>query len=232
VLLAAVQFDQADRRGLTQSLNAMATARQPQPASPRLKRFEQVISTLNALLDRRVAEAVEQARELMTEISLPNFEFEAACNLLALLARLTRHELQLEGIDEQVLRLTRRFAVSKTTTELLVRASFGHGVFEDIARKAYADICAQAEEAVTKSIKGAPGEAVKLLLAGAESSLNAKLIDLALHTIERHHDQIDGADALLKQAQLLHQRYRGYGTQVHLSRASDPRLMTGVSKPG
>ncbi|MBC7954797.1 MAG: response regulator [Cytophagales bacterium] len=231
VLLAAVQFDLADRRGLTQSLNAMVAARAPQQGSPRLRRFELVISTLHALLDRRVADGVAQARELMAEISLPNFEFEAACNLLALLARLSKHELKLDGIEEEILKLARRFAVSKTTTELLVRASFGHRVFEDIVRRAYADICAQAEQAVSKTISGAPAEAVKLLLASAELSLNAKLVDLALHTIERHHAHIDGADALLQQAKLLHQRYRGYGTQVHLSRAGDPRIMTGVSTP-
>ncbi len=232
VLLAVVQFDLGDRRGLTQSLNAMVAARAPQTGSPRLRRFENVISTLNALLDRRVADAVMQARELIAEVALPNFEFEAACNLLALLARLSKNELTLDGIEDDVLKLTRRFAVSKTTTELLVRASFGHKVFEDLVRKSYTSICEQAEEAVSKTIGGAPAEAVQLLLASAEMTLNAKLVDLALHTIERHHARIPDAETLLQRAKLLHQRYRGYGTQVHLSKGGDPRIMTGVASPG
>jgi hypothetical protein len=134
-------------------------------------------------------------------------------------------------VNDEVLKLARRFAVSRTTTDLLVRAAQGQASFDPIIRKAYAAICVEAEEAVSKTIGGAPTEAVHLLMASAESSFNAKLIDLALHTIERHHERIEGADALLERAKMLHQRYRGYGTQVHLSRAGDPRLMTGVSTP-
>ena len=231
VLLSAVQFDLGDRRGLVQSLNAMVTARAQQQSSPRLRRFETVIAVFNALIERRVGDAVSKARELIAEITVPNFEFEAACNLLAMLSRLSKHELSLDDIDDDVLKLARRFAVSRTTSDLLVRASFGHKPFEAIVQQAYATICAQAEEAVSKTISGAPGEAVQLLLASAESSLNAKLVDLAMHTIERHHDRIADADAQQQRAKRLHDRYRGYGTQVHLGRADDPRTMTAVSKP-
>lgn len=231
VLLAVVQFDLGDRRGLGQSLSSMAVARKPQQASPRLRRFETVISVLNSLLERQVADAVSQTRQLIAEIPAPNFEFEAACNLLAVLARLSKHELQLEDLDEEVHKLAQRFAVSKTTTELLVRASFGNPTYERLVREAHAHISAQAEEAVSKTISGSPGEAVLLLLAGADASLNAKLVDLALHTIERHHARIPDAEALLKRAKLLHERYRGYGTQVFLSPVSDPRMLTGVGKP-
>ena len=231
VLLAAVQFDLGDRRGLTQSFNAMSAARAPQQGSARLRRFEWVIGVFNALVERRVADAVARSRELVAEVSLPNFEFEAACNLLALLSRLSKHELQLEGLDDDVLRLARRFAVSRTTTELLVRASMCSPSFEGTIRQAYAAICAQAEEAVSQTIGGNPTEAVLQLLASADLSLNAKLIDLALHTIERHRERITDVEALHQRAKLLHDRYRGYGTQVQLSRAGDPRMMAGVAKP-
>jgi CheY-like chemotaxis protein len=231
VLLSAVQFDLGDRRGLTQSLNAMVIARAQQQSSPRLRRFEAVISVFHGLIERRVADAVAKARELIAEIAVPNFEFEAACNLLAVLARMSKHELQLDDIHDDVLKLARRFAVSRTTTDLLVRASIGYQPFEEIIQQAYATICAQAEEAVSKTISGAPGEAVQLLLASAESSLNAKLVDLAMHTIERHHDRIADVAAQEQRAKQLHDRYRGHGTQVHLSRGSDPRIMTGVAKP-
>jgi len=70
-------------------------------------------------------------------------------------------------------------------TELLVRASMCSPSFEGTIRQAYAAICAQAEEAVSQTIGGNPTEAVLQLLASADLSLNAKLIDLALHTIER-----------------------------------------------
>lgn len=232
VLLAMVQFDLGDRRGLAQSLSAMVAARVPQTGSPRLRRFELVIGVLHSLLDRRVADAVSQLRELIAEIVLPNFEFEAACNLLSVLARFSKNELKLEDVNEDALKLARRFAVSKTTADLLVRASFGHAPFEEAVRRSYAQICQQAEEAVSKTIGGSPAEAVQMLLASADESLNAKLVDLALHTIERHHDRIPDADVLLQRAKLLHQRYHGYGTQVHLSKGGDPRIMKGVASPG
>jgi len=230
VLLAAMQFDLGDKRGLTMSLNSLSAARAPQLKSARLRRFEAVVKSLKALVERQVGDAVREVRELIAEVRTPNFEFEAACNLIALLARVTKHELQLEGLEDDVTVLARRFAVSRTTCELLIRAARAQAPFEAIIRDAYAAICTEAEEAVSKTIAGAPGEAVHLLLTNAEMSLNAKLIDLALHTIERHFDRVDGAESLKLRAETLHSQYRGYGTQVHLSRANDPRTMAAVGR--
>ncbi len=231
VLLAAVQFDLNDKRGLHMSLNSMTAAREPLQQSARLRRFEAVIASLTALIDRKVADAIRIARELIAEVTAPNFEFEAACNLLALLARISKHELQLEGLDHNIGVIASRFAVSRTTCELLVKASRSQAPFENIINTAYANICTQAEEAVSQSVSGKPSEAVRLLLTHAEQSFNAKLIDLALHTIERHHAQLDDAATMSAQAQSLHKLYRGYGTQVHLSRANEPRTMTAAGKP-
>jgi CheY-like chemotaxis protein len=229
VLLAAVQFDLADRRGLATSLSGITSARTAHQGSARLRRFEAVIRTLKSLMERRVGDAVKDAKELVAEVRSPDFEFEAACNLLALLARITKSELALEGLEDDVRALARRFAVSRTTTQLLIRAARAQAPFEQIISDAYAAICAEAEEAVSKTIAGAPGEAVELLLAHAEKSLNAKLVDLALHTLERHRSRIANAEALMVRADRL-QKFRGYGTQVHLSRANEPRTMAAVGK--
>jgi hypothetical protein len=51
-----------------------------------------------------------------------------------------------------------------------------------------------------------------------------------MHTIERHHEKIQDAQALTARAERLHQQFRGYGTQIHLSRANEPRTMTAVGK--
>ncbi|MEO8155372.1 MAG: response regulator [Rhizobacter sp.] len=230
VLLAAIQFDLADRRGLAASLSSLTAARAPVPNSARLRRFEATVNTLKSLLDKRTADAVREARSLIAEVTDRNFEFEAACNLVSLLARLTKHELSLESLDEDVTVLARRFAVSRTTCELLVRAARSEARFDALIRGAYADICAGAEDAVSKTIAGHPEVAVQLLLSKAEQTLNAKLIDLALHTINRHHDKIEGAASLKERVTILHDKYRGYGTQIHLSRANEPRSMTAAGK--
>ncbi|MEY4561713.1 MAG: hypothetical protein RLZZ618_990 [Pseudomonadota bacterium] len=231
VLLAAVQFDLNDRRGLAGSYGSMVAALALRPNSDRLRRFELTISALKSLSERKVADAVASARKLISEVTLPSFEFEASCNLLALLARLQKSELTLEDLAHDANVLARRFAVSRVTAELLVKASRDQAPFGDVIREAYAGICSGAEEAVTKTVNGEPLVAVQLLLSDAERTLNAKLIDMAMHTLERHGANIQGADTLMAQAQALHVKYRGYGAQVHLSRAGNPRVLATVAKP-
>ena len=153
-----------------------------------------------------------------------------ACNLLAVLSRLTRHELRLESLEGDVLVLAQRFAVSHTTCDLLVRSIQGDEKLAAIVRDTYAAISKEAEDAVSNTLKGMPGEAARLLLARAETTLNAKLLDLAIHTMERHGAHIDGVEGLRERADALHTRYRSYGTQVHLSGASDTRALTRLAK--
>jgi CheY-like chemotaxis protein len=230
VLLAALQFDRSDTRGLTHSLEAMSKAREQQRQSARLRRFETVISVFKAQVERRVPDAVLQTRAMLNELQDPDFEFEAACNLMMMIARMYRSEVRLDDVDHFLSILARRFAVSHTTAELLVRATLGQSMFEQIVRNEYARICTQAEEAVSHTVSGQPREAVLQLLAAAEQTLNAKLIDLALHTLDRHHKSIKDALALQQRAKALHERYRSYGTQVHLTKSDDPRTLTAAAK--
>jgi hypothetical protein len=185
---------------------------------------------MKLLLERNVAEAVALVRDLVGESCDPSFELEAACNLLALLSRLTSHELRLESLDHDVLVVAQRFAVSRTTCELLVRSLQANAPLAGIVRDAYAAICAEAEDAVSNTLKGMPGEAAKLLLTRAETTLNAKLMDLAIHTMDRHGASIEGVETLRDRAAALHSRYRSYGTQVHLGGAGDVRALTQLAK--
>ena len=230
VLLALVQFDKGDLRGLAQSWRSITAARSGRLGSDRLRRFEAVIGVMKFLLERQITDAVALVRDLIRESRDPTFEFEAACNLLALLSRLTRHELRLESLDHDVLVLAQRFAVSHTTCELLVRSLQADTGLADIVRDAYAAINKEAEDAVSNTLKGLPGEAAKLLLARAESTLNAKLMDLAIHTMGRHGQNIDGVAALRDRADALYKRYRSYGTQVHLGGQGDTRALTRLAK--
>ena len=232
VLLASLQFDNGDRRGLTQSLSSITSARNNAPKSARLRRFETVIRIFKALSERRVAEAVEDGRSLIRELTDPDFEFEAACNLLTVMARLTTVELKLEGLEDDVGTLASRFAVSRVTAELLIKAANGQATFEKVIHERYAAICTSAEEAVSHTVAGSPTQAVLLLLSKAEQNLNAKLIDLAMHTLARHKDRIQDAVGLMARAKAMHDRYRSYGTQVHLSKVDDPRSLSAVAKPG
>lgn len=216
LLLALIQFDKGDLRNLTQSWRSMTTARSGRLGSDRLRRFEAVIETLKLLLEHRVAEAVALTHSLVSESRDATFEFEGACNLLGLLSRLTHNELRLESIEHDVLVLAQRFAVSHTTCDLLIRSLQSEVSLATIVREAYAGICAEAEDAVSNTLRGLPGEAARLLLARAETTLNAKLLDLATYTMDRHGRNIDDVEALRERALALHKRYRSYGTQVKL----------------
>ena len=231
VLLAFMQFDKRDRRGVSQSWRSMTAARSGRLGSDRLRRFESVIGVMRLLLERQVSEAVALTRELVAESKDPTFEFEAACNVLVLLSRLTSHELRMESVEVDILVLARRFAVSRTTCELLMRSLQSDPTLASVVRNAYAEISAEAEAAVSNTLNGFPGEAARLLLTRAESTLNAKLMDLAIHTMDRHGNNIEGVEAMRDRASALVKKYRSYGTQVQLSGEADTRALTRLAKP-
>ncbi|AKJ28968.1 response regulator [Caldimonas brevitalea] len=230
VLLGTLQHDAGDARGLARSVESMLQAREQAPDSPRLRRFQLVLGVLMHLLHRKVGDALTDTRRLLAEVREPDFEFEAACNLLMLLSRLHLQEVRLEDAPSHVGVVARRFAVSRTTAELLGRTVRGQPEFEQALQAGYAGITAAAEEAVSHTVEGSPREAVLALLGHAQQTLNAKLIDLASHTIERHRGSIEEVATLAAQVQELHDRYRSYGTQVHLTRAEDPRTMASAAR--
>lgn len=231
VLLAALQFDRRDRRGLALSLHTMTRLRSAAPDSPRLRRFEAVIGILQALALRRVPEAIAALRAALAEAMVPDFEFEAACNLLLLLSRLDRGELHLSDLADQVSVLAARFAVSRTTCELLCGALRGDLAMSDTIRNAYAGIGQVAEQAVSLTLEGQPRDAVLRLLDGAQRTLNAKLMDLAGHTLRRHQEAIADAPALQARAAALQQRFASYGTQPGRSRIDDARTLVAAARP-
>lgn len=217
VLLASLQFDRANNRGLVQSHSAIRHARADQSGSARLRRFDMIIGTFVLLLQRSVPEAVLQVQQAIAEIRQPDFDFEAACNLLMLLSRLVHREVRLDSLHEHLEAIAARFAASRSTCEMLCRAAGGRSEFDGPLRQGYEAICTQAERAVSQTLKGRPQDAVLMLLSSSEASLSSKLLDLALHTLEQHGEAIPDHVALKLRAQAMNHTYRSYGTQVRLA---------------
>lgn len=236
VLLATLQFDRQDRRALVLSAHSMTRQREAAPESPRLRRFEATTGILLALLERRVPDAIATLKDLLDEAMSPDFEFEAACNLLMVLSRVDRVELHLAGLEDHVDRLAARFAVSRTTCEMLGGALRGHFALTERIREAYAGIGRSTEQAVSLTLEGRPRDAAVALLAHASHTLNRKLMDLAAHTLERHGAVIADAPALLAQAHALQQRCATYGTQPQMAqkapmaRIDDARLVAAAAR--
>ncbi|MEK8050822.1 response regulator [Ideonella sp. DXS22W] len=230
-LLATIQFDRGDARGLALALNMLRRSRAQAPQSARLRRFEAVVSIFLALLERRVVEAVAEVRGLLAEIDAPDFEFEAACNLMMVLARLDSSELHLAELPEKVAQLGARFAVSRTTCDLLCATVRARPELMDAVRDEFERINGIAEQAVARTVAGEPAAAASILLSAAERSLNAKLMDLAMQTVRRHGSAIPQADALLARLQHLHDTYRSYGAQVRIARIDDARSLQAAARP-
>jgi tetratricopeptide (TPR) repeat protein len=238
VLQAALQFDRRDRRGLVVSMHSMSQQRSHAPHSPRLRRFEATIGVLLALYERRVPEAMAELQQLLAECMDPDFEFEAACNLLVVLSRVDRIELHLGDLADQVQRIAERFAVSRTTCEMLCGAMQGNLASTERIRLAYAGVGATAEQAVTLTLDGRPRDAALTLLSQARRSLNTKLMDLAIAHAEAPRDldrrcpgvAAAGAGPAAALCQLWHAGAPG----AHRRRALDgggvaPRALTGYS---
>lgn len=217
VLLAALQFDLRQTRPLAQTHAAFGKVLAGVPGSTRLNRFEEVLETLRLLSAGKMAEATAQVRQMLQSARDPQFDFEAACNALMLVARLAREDHALHDIDTAVMQLAQRFAVSKASCELLASAARLDEAVAAAIRHGYALIGKRAEEAVGLSVRGNPSAAVQALLAGAEETLNGRLLDLAEHTLQRHHAAIRDADPLQQRAQALRARYHSYGAQLRLA---------------
>lgn len=215
-LLGLLQFDRGELAALGRTRQTIARAQARHPDSARLRRLDAMCGVLLQLQERRVPEAMAGLRGLLQDVPAPDFDLEAACNLLALLSRVQNSELRLGDVDHHVDRLARRFAVSKATTELMCRMARAHAPLEAPIREAYRQVCSEAEAAVAHSVAGQPQDAVKALLVQIERSLNGKLMDLAAHTLRRHRDGIPGVELLELQLRRWRERYGSYGAQVRL----------------
>ncbi len=207
VLLAFSRFHQRDGKGLQRCLDNLQNALDKAPQSRRLQRFVSVVKVFNLMLQKQVAAVVGEVRQLFGDLHEPGLDIEAACNLLALLSQLTAGELRLDGSDGWVDSLGLRFASSRGLTELLAGAASPHPPFADRIREAHARIGAMAEQAITHTLQGRHRSAVQSLIAHAERTLNAKLIDMARMTLQRHGGKVEDAQALSAQAESLRERY-------------------------
>ena len=112
---------------------------------------------------------------------------------------------------------------------MLIKSLLDNAELGAVVRDAYAAICVAAEDAVSNSLNGTPGQAARALLDLADSTLNARLMDLAIHTMERYEDRIEGVRALRVSAEILRGHYCSYGTQV--TTQGDARAFGGLALP-
>lgn len=196
VLLAITRFLDRDPKGLQRCVDNLAHALERAPDSVRLQRFHDTARIFSLMLARQVAQVVALTRELASQARRKDFDFEAACNFISLLAHLTAAELSLDAAQGWIDTLALRFCTTRSLSELLARAASAHPPFMDRIREQHGHVTALAEQAMSHSLNGDPRATVAALLAHGEQTLNAKLVDMARLVLQRHAERIDDHDVL------------------------------------
>jgi hypothetical protein len=130
------------------------------PQSVRLRRMAELGTALITLQDGRTTEAQALAIRQADEHARPDFDIEAATNTLSLWARLDQLGLVQDGYEALVRSLSRRFCVSKASTEVLRAAVRHQPLAEEWIREAHAEVMRVAEQAMNHALGGRPAAAV------------------------------------------------------------------------
>ena len=186
VLLAMTLFDKRDNKAFGRNHDHLQRALERQPDNVRLQRFVTTSEVFKALNERQVATCVRQVRQLTASLTAEDFDFEAASNFLAMLARLRSTEIQLAESDAWISTVAQRFCVSKASTDRLCKSVQEHEPQVALIRASHAHVNGLAEQAVAHSIKGRHADAVKALMLRGTKTLNAKLVELAGKVLARH----------------------------------------------
>lgn len=237
VLLAFARLDNNDARGLQRCRDHLEHLRDKAINNGRPQRLLDVVEALLAIQDYQTARALEEVRRMAKTIHQPGFDFESACNLLALMTRLAMRSIQLYEVDAAVDTLGLRFCTSRALTELLACAAVGRSEFSNRIHNAHTQILKMTEQAMSLSLKGDPQAAVVRLLEEGGNTLNAKIIESAHLVLQRYEARIPEHGELKAQAQLLRERYRttdihaGLGEQSHTGRAAGGMSLPSGDKP-
>lgn len=149
VLLAFVRLTNDDHRGLLRCADQLMRLRDREMDSERLQHLLHVVTTIQLLQEYQTARMLEEVRRMAKTISGPSFDFEAACNLLALMTALS---IQLYELDAMGL----RFCTSKTLTEMLACAAVGRTEFAHRIRAAHAQVLKMSEQGMATASKAPP----------------------------------------------------------------------------
>lgn len=206
VLLAFSRFRDRDGKGLQRCADNLRHVLERNRESPRLRRFAALADTLVLMQNRQIARVLDELRSMARDVRQPDYDVEAALNMVTLLSELAAAELQLEEADDWVDDLAMRFCVSKSLSELLAKAAGTHAPYADRVRGAHAKVIALAEASMNHSLNGEPRAAAKALLAHGAKTQNTKLIDMARMVLQRHAEKISDAAELHGMADELYAR--------------------------
>lgn len=219
-LLGIARFEIDEPKQLQQFLLDQQRMAERNPESVRLRRMVQTLQVLEACMgmgkgkgkdqdknkgnDKTEAErqaetqtpTLEALAMLSKAILEPDFDFEAACNLLSVLALLRTRNVNPPDAEQIVHKLGMRFATSMAMSELLMGAARKDPRFCELLTNCNTHVLQILEHALSPSRNGDPGKAVETLLTQGLASLNAKVIETAWRVLQRYQADIPNAAEL------------------------------------
>ncbi len=224
VLLAFARLESTDRKGLHRCHEDFNRLIERNPDNPRLRRQANIVTALNLILQQQFAQAVDTVHQLARNAKEPDFDFEAACNLMALMAQLSQRAINLQEIDPVVDILGLRFCSNRPLTELLANSAAAHPPYTERIRVQQAVILERAETCMAQSLAGDPAAAVRNLLRYGRETYNARLIDNAYQLLQKHLSKIPDAADLEIALQELRSRY---GTGIGKAALGEQKRQSG-----
>ncbi len=206
VLLAFTRLGTADRKGLQRCYDDFLRLIDKDEGNARLKRLAAIVEALNLIQQHQFARSVDAVREMAKTVREPQFDFESASNLVALMAQLSAKAIQLNELEETIDVIGRRFCSNRSLTELLAASAVSHPPYADRLRLAQSQVLEFAETAMALSLAGDPTNAVKNLILHGRDTLNSRLIDNAYQLLQKHSAKVKGAPELQDMVQQLKAR--------------------------
>ncbi len=211
LLLALARYRSRDAEGLRncQGMIDSAAASALGDAPPevgmrqRLARFMRIVQALDLTLKGDGGAALVHAAALADGLEDPDFDVEAAANLLSLLAELHAAGVPLPDETDWLRRTGLRFCTGRQATEMLVKACGAHPAHAAALRQAHHEIGEMAQQALGEGLAGHHARAVAQLLEWSETTRNLKLLHTARATLARYRDHVPEHDALLQRCEAL-----------------------------
>lgn len=207
VLLSFARLELGDRKGLQRCLDDFDRLLERHADHPRLQRLAGIAQALQLIATQQFAESVDTVRRLALDVRKPEFDYESASNLLALMAQLSHKAIRLEEVDAVVDTIGMRFCSNRSLTELLAACVLAYPPYAERLRSAQTQVLGLAEDAIRMSVSGKPTEAIRNLLEHGGTTLNARLIDNAYQLLLKYSDQVDDSAALGRGINALRSRF-------------------------
>ena len=207
LLLVFIRFDKRQTSGLEIALENLSKVASSHTQSVRLRRFERISKALWEVSTGHSEKGFAIAREVSSDSMRPAFDMEAAMNVLSMLARLVGKGFPMDEFEAIVCRIARRFAVSKATNQVLLKAALERPDVEEWLSNSLAETSKIAQKGIDMSLDLKVEEAIEMLLRNGEVSFNSRIIELAGQLLKRHRGKLDSADRLIDRQGVLARRF-------------------------